>query len=43
MLLNRLKFGANKLASIDPRTLKVQEYTLPNAGAISKFLTVTFS
>ena len=27
------EFGSNKLASIDPQTMKVREYTLPSAGA----------
>ena len=27
------EFGTNKLASIDPSTMKIREYTLPAAGA----------
>jgi virginiamycin B lyase len=27
------EFGSNKLASIDPKTLAITEYTIPNSGA----------
>jgi virginiamycin B lyase len=27
------EFGTNKLASIDPNTMKIREYTLPAANA----------
>jgi virginiamycin B lyase len=27
------EFGTNKLATVDPKTMTVREYTLPNAGA----------
>jgi virginiamycin B lyase len=34
-------YGANKLASIDPQTMKVTEYTLPPAGARPRRLAIT--
>jgi virginiamycin B lyase len=27
------EFGTNKLATVDPKTMTIREYTLPNAGA----------
>jgi virginiamycin B lyase len=35
------EFGANKLASIDPETMTIHEYALPDAGARPRRLAIT--
>jgi hypothetical protein len=35
------EFGSNKLASIDPSTLKIREYALPHAGSRPRRIAIT--
>ena len=36
-----MEFGANKVASIDPKSMEIREYPLPDAGARPRRLAIT--